>query len=121
MADITEVRDWLTGEMIPVRHIEPGRETALDEWDALAALTATWRAIVAELDAIFGDALPDRCPAGRMAMLDGDATAVWDAEGNALERLEYLSGAIVAQVEAMTSPAPGCGSAPIRRIIELSV
>ena len=47
---LTEVKDHLTGEMVPVRYIEPGKETLNDCLSAIEAIARSAGAASAEID-----------------------------------------------------------------------
>jgi len=118
------VRDHLSGDLIPVRVIEPGEETALDAWDALAALVAGVDAVEAELDAMAEGRLQHLNPTAAdpaQAVTDGH---VFDLENAALDRHQEALEAVAAQARAMTAPeggwSNGRGMPPIRRVLDLA-
>jgi hypothetical protein len=63
---LTEVKDHLTGVLIPVRHIEPGTEGLADQLATCAALALSAQTAEAEADAIEDGQLtmprPEECP-----------------------------------------------------------
>lgn len=117
------VRDHLSGDLIPVRVIEPGAETALGEWDALAALVAGVDAVEAELDAMAEGRLEHFNPTYRDPAVAITEGWVYDLEADAVDRHQAALEAVAAQARAMTVPEGGWsghGMPPIRRVLDLA-
>lgn len=90
---LTEVKDHLTGAMIPVRYIEPGTEELADQLATCAALALSAQTAEAEADAIQDGQLtmpgPEECPPSCLFCAD-----TW-------ERGEAARDALVDEVLAM--------------------
>ncbi len=96
------VQDHLTGVQIPVRYIEPGTETVLDDWATLEALARSVQAVDEEFEAECDGELP----ASDLVHRD----MLW-------ERWHLALDAIEAQVAHLTIPPAGMTSTPMRTLL----
>jgi len=96
------VKDHLTGVQIPVRYIEPGTETVMDDLAALEDLARVALAAEAEFDAEMEGRIPQT---GHM-QAGGPAARMWGARK-----------ALTLQAAHLTIPPAGMTSTPMRTLL----